>query len=680
MSPRTIALTLAFSVGEVASGIGGASASLVRQLGTEFSINTETLGDAQEAAVAIGTSGSTLFAWSVASSEGYRIDARFMSPGGEFAGGPETISDPPPPPLVHRPRLTRTGGGFLAVWDSFPANSEPENGARAQFVDEAGDLQGPDFGLSASSLEANFPNACVLPSGDFLAGWSSDLQSTYRVALWARRFNANGEPLTGDVRLDNGEGHTDASDRFPRIACGVAAHAVVVWLAENPENRLELFVEARIVGLGLDSLSPVFRVSETPVDEYYEPEVVLAPDGSFTVLFMGVSGAGFDILARRFAPDGTPLAPPFVVNDYLPGGQLLGDVASDSRGNFAVAWEQGVDAGGRYSEIYARVFLADGTPYGPSFHVNPDPSDDLSTDANPAIALSDEGVVAVAWQSWLSDGEDYGLRGARFRLGCSADAETLCLEDGRFEVRSRFRTATGLAGPGAAIPLGTESGAFSFFASDNVELIAKVLDGCGVNDRFWIYLAGLTNVEVEVTVTDAWTGRTWAYENPVGARFPPLQDVEAFDACAAAPFGQASARSPSSATAESPRVAAPSDLFACVADAEHLCLLGGRFRARASFATSAESAGSGVALPLGDQSGMFWFFWPENLELVVKALDGCVPFEHYWLFAAGLTNLEVSLEVEDLATGAVRDYRSPLGAPFQPIQDTTAFGNCGSFP
>jgi hypothetical protein len=57
-------------------------------------------------------------------------------------------------------------------------------------------------------------------------------------------------------------------------------------------------------------------------------------------------------------------------------------------------------------------------------------------------------------------------------------------------------------------------------------------------------------------------------------------------------------------------------------------------------------------------------------------LDGCGSFGSFWAYAAGLTDLEVKLRVEDLASGAVRTYVNPLGRPFAPIHDTAAFPTC----
>jgi hypothetical protein len=60
----------------------------------------------------------------------------------------------------------------------------------------------------------------------------------------------------------------------------------------------------------------------------------------------------------------------------------------------------------------------------------------------------------------------------------------------------------------------------------------------------------------------------------------------------------------------------------CQPGADTLCLDGGRFAVRARFASGVGS-GDATAEAQGDDSGRFWFFDPDNTELVVKVHDGC---------------------------------------------------------
>lgn len=107
----------------------------------------------------------------------------------------------------------------------------------------------------------------------------------------------------------------------------------------------------------------------------------------------------------------------------------------------------------------------------------------------------------------------------------------LLLQGDRFHVRATWSSPEHGETEAQAVPLTRESGYFWFTNADNVELVAKVLDGCAVNDRFWVFLAGLTNLEVTVTVEDTLTGATQSYTNALGTPFFPVQDTDAFEGC-----------------------------------------------------------------------------------------------------------------------------------------------------
>ena len=113
----------------------------------------------------------------------------------------------------------------------------------------------------------------------------------------------------------------------------------------------------------------------------------------------------------------------------------------------------------------------------------------------------------------------------------------------------------------------------------------------------------------------------------------------------------------------------------CMADATTLCLNDNRFRVEADWRSAADS-GVANAQEISDDTGYFWFFDDTNVEFVVKALDGCGTNNRYWVFAGGLTDVEVELTVVDTQTGWIQRYSNPLGSPFQPIQDTDAFDTC----
>jgi hypothetical protein len=113
----------------------------------------------------------------------------------------------------------------------------------------------------------------------------------------------------------------------------------------------------------------------------------------------------------------------------------------------------------------------------------------------------------------------------------------------------------------------------------------------------------------------------------------------------------------------------------CVSSPTTLCLNNGRFAVGATFAAAGQ-AGTAQVVPLTPDTGYLWFFSSANVEAVVKVLDGCGVGGHYWVFASGLTNVNVVITVTDTQTGASVKYTNPPNTKFQPIQDTGAFASC----
>jgi hypothetical protein len=117
---------------------------------------------------------------------------------------------------------------------------------------------------------------------------------------------------------------------------------------------------------------------------------------------------------------------------------------------------------------------------------------------------------------------------------CSTSAgNVLCLQDDRFKVRTLWRRSNGARGLAPIVPgvNSDDSGLFYFFNPNNWEMLMKVLDGCPVNNRFWVFYAATTNVEFTITVTDTQEQEVSTYFNPLNRPAPPVQDTEAFATC-----------------------------------------------------------------------------------------------------------------------------------------------------
>ncbi len=106
------------------------------------------------------------------------------------------------------------------------------------------------------------------------------------------------------------------------------------------------------------------------------------------------------------------------------------------------------------------------------------------------------------------------------------------VRDGRFQISATWRTSAD-HGVASFVPLTADSTSLTFFHPNNVEAVVKVLDGCTEpsQPRYWVFAAGLTNVEVDLTVLDTATGFGHAYKNPLGQAFAPILDTNALPSC-----------------------------------------------------------------------------------------------------------------------------------------------------
>jgi hypothetical protein len=97
--------------------------------------------------------------------------------------------------------------------------------------------------------------------------------------------------------------------------------------------------------------------------------------------------------------------------------------------------------------------------------------------------------------------------------------------------------------------------------------------------------------------------------------------------------------------------------FEVVAPARELDLLQ-RFQATLQFGVP----GTGMtahAVPLGDESGYFWFFDRANAEVTLKILDGRPVNGHFWVFAASMTDVPFTLTITDLEDPACLNGHCP---------------------
>jgi hypothetical protein len=156
------------------------------------------------------------------------------------------------------------------------------------------------------------------------------------------------------------------------------------------------------------------------------------------------------------------------------------------------------------------------------------------TSTTPLATMYSSSNAAGSWQSVTSShptARALGLR-AQFTAatGCIPNDTAMCLNNGRFKVTATFDAGSSGSGDAHVVKLTGDTGYLWFFNGSNVEAVIKVLNACSFG-YYWVFAGGLTNVKVEITVTDTQTMTVKTYRNPPSTAFQPIQDTSAFPTC-----------------------------------------------------------------------------------------------------------------------------------------------------
>ncbi len=145
--------------------------------------------------------------------------------------------------------------------------------------------------------------------------------------------------------------------------------------------------------------------------------------------------------------------------------------------------------------------------------------DDGAVNTAAVVGTAEEPTDKVPNAGFLASGES------------TPPGETIYLQNDRFTVTIDTKDFVGVERPARLITQSEDSAVLYFFSQNNWEVLIKVLDGCGYNNRYWVFFAATTNVEFTVTVTDVETGEVKQYTNELGHSADAITDTDAFATC-----------------------------------------------------------------------------------------------------------------------------------------------------
>lgn len=261
---------------------------------------------------------------------------------------------------------TFSDGGFIATWSSFNRH-ETINGLEhsydifGQRYNADGSPNGSEFRLNTElNGDQSRSSVTVLADDTYLVTWNSTLnQVTNTLGL---RFAQDGAPLGIEFRI-------------------------------NPSSQID----------GRDSL--VTNLSNSNGD-----------DLGFVITWNSREDNSTDIYGQRYNTDGTTNGEVFSVNTSSRSLYIPHSITELDDGGFVMVWEapsQGPDSDG---DIHGRRYAVDGTPVGPEFII----TDANLAQRGPSVITLNDGGYLVAWSSklayaggWVIDAQRFDVNGLK---------------------------------------------------------------------------------------------------------------------------------------------------------------------------------------------------------------------------------------------------------------------------
>ena len=275
----------------------------------QFRLNDHTTGDQRNPAVAMDPAGHFVVAWesdsspaddaSLGSIQARRFDASGVALAPQFQVNTSTLSDQREP-AVARDAL----GGFVVVWTSTNGlGADTDTAVLGQRYTVEGTPQGGEFLVNSyTDSTQGRPSVSSHPDGRFVVAWESlgsagDDADGY--SIQAQRFGSDGMPDGDEIQVNT---FTAGDQRDPDVSTSADGGFVVVWQSEGSggTDDDDFSIQVRQFDARGLPATPQSQVNTFTSDRQAVPVIAQNAGGEAMIAWSDLIGNPIAVRARRY--------------------------------------------------------------------------------------------------------------------------------------------------------------------------------------------------------------------------------------------------------------------------------------------------------------------------------------------------------------------------------------------
>lgn len=410
--PVSVEVTATDAAGNTASGTSTSLTleRLVPTVVTEFRVNSTTLDSQLNPTITGLSDGGYVVSWTSYNQDGSGggIYSQHYEASGAQLGGETRVNTSTENNQTNSRVAALSSGGYVVSWDS-RTDSGTDSGIYTQRFDANGNALGGETRVNTTTVNTQLNPSVAALSGGYVVSWIiHDLTGS---AIYSQRFDANGIALGGETLVDT---ITGGQHDYQSLVALSGGGYVVSWIEFDVSDSFSSVIysqhfDANGAELGGQTLVDTLDGQDVFQHAYLSGAALSA--GGYVISWVSADDAGISkgIYSQLYDANGAVLGAETLVSPPVAGDQAFLNVAALSDGGYVISWTSFSDESG--GDIYSRRFDGNGAALGGETLINTDTAGNQGVSR--VAALSDGGYV-VSWHSDNQEGSGYDIYAQRY--------------------------------------------------------------------------------------------------------------------------------------------------------------------------------------------------------------------------------------------------------------------------